>query len=305
MKNIKNNLKMSNLLLKSFNLLKQIQKEIYKDFINFKFIEDIEFKFKNENFKESLQKNFFTLLMLSTFVEAGIKKERAISYGKIIIYLRQIVTSTDNVIDNEKKGLIYIKKLQNDIVKNSFITLFCQDALTKEALKISDSDNLVSIKILEKIYSIAISESLRDVSQYEIYPDAEYILKKIHAGIGGELLEISLEIPKYLEKNIKMTNYAKGLYKIGMGLQALDDFFDMDEDREQGKVNLLTSKIKYEENSIEEIKSAYLNEVMENTYKGFKVLEENGFPISKVGTKKIMKKLFELRGLKDYIFIIK
>ena len=305
MKNIKKNLKLSNLLLKSFNLLKKIQKEIQNDFQNFKYKDEIEFKFENESFKDSLKKNFFTLLMLSIFIEAEIKKERMISYGKIIIYLRQIVTSTDNIIDNEKKGLIFLRSLKNDVVKNTFITLFCQDALTKEALKVSEGDSLVSIKILEKIYSIAISESLRDISQYKDYPTSEYILKNIHSGIGGELLEISLEIPKYIEKNSKMSSYSKGLYEIGMALQALDDFFDIDEDGEQGKVNLLVSKILYEKQEIETLKLSYLNEVIENAYVGFKILEDSGFPISKVGAKKVMEKLFELRGLKDYIYILK
>ena len=48
----------------------------------------------------------------------------------------------------------------------------------------------------------------------------------------------------------------------------------------------------------------YLKKVSNNAFKGFKILEKNGFSIKQKETKKMLKKLFELRGLGEYIFIL-
>lgn len=302
---MKNHILLGKLLLDSYKNLKEIQKDIEKDLKTFDFKEELVLDFKTTNFKESFKKNFFTLLMISILLECKICKKHVISYGKIIIYLRQIVTSTDNIIDNENKGVIFLSGLKSGIVSNTLITLTCQDLLTKECLAVSRGKEEISRKILNKIYSIAISESLRDSFQYENYPDVKYILEKIHSGIGGELLKISLEAPLILEKNSKMKEYSAGLYEVGMALQALDDFFDIQEDEENRKVNLLKSMLIYKDTSENEVRESYLKNVSENAYKGFKILEDGGFPINRSQAKKILKKLFELRGLKDYVEILK
>ena len=99
--------------------------------------------------------------MLSLIHESGISKTRAISYGKIIIALKQIVTSVDNILDNEKNGSIFINSLNNPLVENSFISLVFQDLLTKEILKLSPTNTKANFVLLEDIYSIAKGESIR------------------------------------------------------------------------------------------------------------------------------------------------
>ena len=294
------------LLMNAFKILKEAQKEVKEEFKKLKFSKEIEIDFKNNSFKESFKKNFFTLLIISILLESKISKKNIISYSKIVIYLRQIITSTDNIIDDEDKGLIFIKNLKNKIVSNSLIALTCQSFLTKECLKFIENDEMIAEKIIEKIHIIASSESLRDELQYEKYPKSEYILNEIHSGIGGELLKISLEIPLLVENNLKLVEFSKGMYEIGMALQALDDFFDIEEDEKANKVNLLKSEIYYKssEESIEEVKAKYLKKVSNNAFKGFKILEKNGFSIKQKETKKMLKKLFELRGLGEYIFIL-
>lgn len=89
-----------------------------------------------------------------------------------------------------------------------------------------------------------------------------------------------------------------------MALQALDDFFDIEEDEENGKINLLKSALLYSEKGEEVVREEYLKKVSENAYNGFKILEDNEFPINKKEAKKVLKKLFELRGLKEYISIL-
>ena len=181
---MKNHILLGKLLMNAFKILGKAQNEIENDFKNFKFTKELEIDFKNINFKESFKKNFFTLLIISILLESKVSKKHIISYSKIITYLRQIVTSTDNIIDNEDKGLIFIKSLKNKMVSNSLIMLTCQNFLTKECLELSEGKDIAAKKIFDKIYLIAMSESLRDKSQYLEYPNEKYILEKIHSGIG-------------------------------------------------------------------------------------------------------------------------
>ncbi|MEG0235770.1 MAG: class 1 isoprenoid biosynthesis enzyme [Cetobacterium sp.] len=301
---MKNHILLGKLLMNAFKILGKAQNEIENDLKNFKFTKELEIDFKNINFKESFKKNFFTLLIISILLESKVSKKHIVSYGKIITYLRQIVTSTDNIIDNEDKGLIFIKNLKNKTVSNSLIMLTCQNLLTKECLELNEGKDLAVKKIFDKIYLIALSESLRDKAQYLEYPTEKYILEKIHSGIGGELLKISLEAPLAIEENIKLKEYSNGIFEIGMALQALDDFFDIEEDEESGKINLLKSALLYSEKGEEVVREEYLKKVSENAYNGFKILEDNEFPINKKEAKKVLKKLFELRGLKEYVSIL-
>ncbi len=301
---MKNHILLGKLLMNAFKILEKAKNEIENDLKNFKFTKELDIDFKNTNFKESFKKNFFTLLIISILLESKISKKHIVSYSKIITYLRQIVTSTDNIIDNEDKGLIFIKSLKNKMVSNSLIMLICQNFLTKECLELNEGKDIAVKKIFDKIYLIAMSESLRDKSQYLEYPNEKYILEKIHSGIGGELLKISLEAPLVIEENSKLREYSNGIFEIGMALQALDDFFDIEEDEESGKINLLKSALIYSEKGEEVVRKEYLKKVSENAYNGFKILEDNEFPINKKEAKKVLKKLFELRGLKEYISIL-
>ncbi|MGL5054516.1 MAG: hypothetical protein ACRC54_02360 [Fusobacteriaceae bacterium] len=314
MRHLMTNLKLSKLLLSSSYILKDINKIIEKDFSNFPFKDEITFDFKNNSsYSEVFKKNFFTLLMISILIETRIPKERIISYGKIIILLRQIVTSTDNIIDNEANGNITFKSLDNIIVKNNFLSLICQDLLTKECLKLSNGDFNTSNLIFKELYRIAFSESLRDSNLYENYPSSDYILNKIHNGIGGTLLEISLVVPKFIEENTSLDSYSLGLYEIGMSLQAIDDLFDVQEDLDASKINLALSKFLEKNPDIrvstfdkldDDFSISFLEEIIQSAFHGFSILRDNGFPISHSDAKHMLRKLFKLRGLKEYVEII-
>lgn len=312
------NLKLGKNLIQSFDILKKSQLALKKDVAEYKFYGQMECRISQENFLSSFKKNFFTLLMLSLLKESGIKNEKIISYGKIIILLRQIVTSVDNILDDERKGIIFIEGMDNLIVESSLINLVAQDLLTKEITKLESdrTEKKASRILLEKIYSIAKGESLRRRSLYEKYPNKEYIIENIHGPIGGELLEISLTVPMILEENnLKLNAFREGLFKIGMSLQALDDFFDMEEDYEKNNINLSTGdyieKYNISEEKIDfknlekEFVESYMNKVINEAYEGFDILKSNGFPLSEKDGKYILRKLFIIRGLEDYIEYIK
>lgn len=301
-------------LILAHSLLQEIQKELTKEFKKSIIYKDLTISYEKENFLVAFKKSFFTILMVSLLRKSSIPKNRIISYGKIILLLRQIITSVDNILDKERKGLFFINTLENPIIENSLLSLICQDLLTKELLELQkETGNYLSSNVLlEKMYEIARGESKRNQELYTTYPNPQYILDNIHHQIGGELLEISLTTPNALEKdNYSLEQFSKGLFTIGMSLQGIDDFFDMKEDYENGNVNLATSQyiqeyhtkvedIEYE-NLEEEFVKKYLTSCIDTAYKGFEILKEGGFPITKKEAKFVLKKLFVLRGLKEYV----
>lgn len=299
----------------SFETLNLCQKEVVLELKKYDFFNDISINCSSINFITSFRKNFFTLLMLTLINESKISSSRTISYGKIIIFLRQIVTSVDNILDNEKKGNIFIPSLNNPLVENSFISLIFQDLLTKEIFKLSPENQKAHLILNESIYSIAKGESIRKREMYREYPSSNFIIENIHKYIGGKLLEISLIIPNLLENNPKITQFSEGLFTIGMSLQALDDFFDIDEDLKNGDINLAIAKyleeFKIDEKNIEfkniniDFIEKYLADTINIAYDGFFKLQNAGFPINSKEIKFILKKLFILRGLKGYTHYIK
>lgn len=295
-----------NYMIKLIKLFKA-SNEIYIDILKALENEYIKFNFKDniylntqKSFFENFKKNFFSLLMISILIENKIDKKRIIAYGKIIFCLRAIVTATDNIIDNENKGVVHILNIPEITSKNIFNTMLHQQIINLELenLKISSS---IFAKILEDIFFIAKSEGLRDLKLYNSYPSFEYIEKNIHEGIGGKLLELSLIIPILIEKNSKLNSYSKGLFEIGMALQALDDLTDIDEDSLNCKINLATAYI-----SESKTTENYLKNTLERALQGFKIFENLSYPIDRNSALYILKKLFKIRGInKKYLNIFK
>lgn len=316
--NIIQNILLLNLLKGSNNILLEAEKQIKKELLNQNL--DLILKTNSKNFKESLKANFFSLLMISILKNEKIEYERLVEYTKIIIHTRQIITSTDNIIDKENKGIIFSKSLKNLVVANTLINLYCKNSISKSLSKLGDESFRADDTLLKYIDLIAVSESKRDVLEGN-YPSSNKIIDEIHSGIGGRLLELSLIAPIALESGEikkKLQDYSTGLYWIGMALQELDDFFDMKEDYENEKYNLYTGKylekfnpsesdlVKILDNRefITETFSEDLKNVKINTEKGLNIFKDQGFPIGKSDFKPLLKELFKIRGLKKEFSII-
>jgi len=305
-------------LIKLFNesqkIYRESVRELKKSYNSYTFSDEITYSFNENKLLETFKKNFFSILMTSIFVESGIDRRRCIDYTKLLTCLRQIVTSTDNIIDNEEKGQITIKGMASIVVKNNLISIASQNIMN-EVLKDLGDEGSGGKSIVEKFYNIARGESMRDEALYKEYPGKEFIREEIHQGIGGELLELSLVVPKLLETNKRLVDYSRGLYKVGMALQALDDFCDMNEDLEDNKVNLgvgiLIGELKYSREDLmasgfftksdgDDIKTfmkEYLKEVTIEASEGFRVLGEAGYPIVEGDIRYLLKYLFKIRGL--------
>ena len=99
------------------DLLQETQKELLNDFKKTNIYKDMDIEFINKNFLLSFKKNFFTILMLSLLKESQIPKNRIISYGKIIILLRQIILQWTIFLIMRIKGLFLLKPLITLLLK--------------------------------------------------------------------------------------------------------------------------------------------------------------------------------------------
>jgi hypothetical protein len=312
------NIKLTNLFKDSYFELLKIEKEMKSEIKKIDFSKEFYFSGKKMEFLESFKQNFFTLLILSILKQSGIKGKDLTEYGKVIYCLRAVITCTDNIIDNENKGVLFLKTPKNAIVNNVLLLMVCQNILITTLKNLGDDKGEVSRVILEKIHRVAESEGLRDEGLYKKYPAPQEIVEKIHGGIGGELLQLSLLAPMKMEKSASLEKFNDGLYDIGMSLQGLDDLSDMEEDLEAGKVNLGISrlinslsleksnlKLKFwisDENVSGEFRnflSEYTKECIEKALEGFEKLREGGYPVSRNEAVTLMKILFKLRGLEN------
>ncbi|UUV19785.1 hypothetical protein NRK67_10255 [Fusobacteria bacterium ZRK30] len=295
-------------LLKSNKIYNKVVKEIKKDLSEVSFFDEIEIH--EENLKENFKKNFFSIFMLSLIELLETEREDMIKYGKCLFYLRGIITCTDNIIDDESKGVIFLNGIDEKTTENTLLTLLLQKNLEKIISELDIKDTGMSNAVLESVYLIAKSEGMRERSIYENYPDYNFISHKIHSGIGGELLKIGVLVPLYQEKNGEFKDISRALYNLGLSLQGLDDICDMGEDFSAQKINLATSffmdRLKIDEETAAgldildtSVTEEYLQRIMSYSMESFNILEEIGYPINKKLGMKLLFHLFKIRGLED------
>lgn len=295
-------------LLKSNKIYNKVIKGIKEDLSELSFFDEIEIE--EENLKENFKKNFFSIFMLSLMDLLEAERTDMIKYGKCLFYLRGIITCTDNIIDDESKGVIFLNGIDEKTTENTLLTLLLQKNLEKIIFGLDIKGTGMSNAVLESVHLIAKSEGMRDRSIYENYPDYNFISHKIHSGIGGELLKIGVLIPLYREKNNKFKGISRALYKLGMSLQGLDDLCDMEEDFSAQKINLATSffmdRLEMDEESAAgldildtSVTEEYLEKVLNYSMESFSILEEIGYPINKKLGMKLLFHLFKIRGLED------
>lgn len=266
-----------------------------------------------------LEKNFFSILLLSIFQNLKIGERRINDYGIILHSLRGIITCTDNIIDSESKGSLFLEKLHSPILKNVMLTIVLQNMLNDTVRSLSEDSAEASkmlVGLTDAIYSIAKGENLREMGDNIEGP--EEIIEGIHKKIGGELLELAFIVPIVKEDNPRLARAKEGVFEIGVALQMLDDICDFQEDAESRKKNLLFSHIAHKDNvSVEELlktaensefygSSSYqdsyselLCDAINRALDGFEILGETGYPINREQGESIMEFMFHVRGIKD------
>lgn len=278
-------------------------------------------KFINEKSYKSyinyLEKNFFSILLLSIFKNLKISKDKITEYGIILHSLRGMVTCADNIIDKESKGSIFLTSISNHVLSNTMLSIIQQNIINNSIDELtidSYKKNRMIQGYTKALYSVALGENLRELGQNIEGP--KEIIENIHKKIGGELLQLAFVIPSINEENEILNQAKDGIFQIGIALQLLDDICDFKEDLDENKKNYLLSKISHKNNlnvlKIKEISNnenfifseVYLdsyresiNEAVETALYGFELLGNSGYPINRNQGELILKFMFNIRGL--------
>ncbi len=312
-------------LMNKIRILKNIHIEIEKEYMEYvkKFIPESDFEYRNIDLSEKdyIQKNFFSILMLMILEFNNVKYLK--SHGLIIHSIRNIITNTDNIIDNENKGNLDIKKLQQPALKNIMSLLIANKILDTELHKICKTGERESIKekLLKSIYEIAKGEEIRKINGTGIMTCSE-VINKIHTKIGGELLAISMTVPIEIYKKESLSQFKDALFEIGLSLQLLDDTADIQEDFCAYTQNafysyLIESRIS-DDRINNFIETGHMSEDIEKIYEkiieaaviqalnGFKIFERNGLEIGFKEGLALMKFMFKNRKMeKEWIIFEK
>lgn len=299
--------------------LKSVHVNIEASYIEYvtQYIDSKDFIYKNQDIseKEYLQRNFFSILMLLILETNKIENLR--SHGLIIHSIRNIITTTDNIIDIDNKGNLDIVKLENPTLKNVMSLLIAEEILNNE-LQLLESEHPGNFKmsevktsLLKSIYEIAKGEEIRTIvdNNYMTYDE---VISNVHMKIGGELLAISMLIPFLISGNNDILNFKDALFKIGMSLQLLDDIVDLEEDIESNTQNaflsyLLDNSIAIQDitnynNRNKDIQTHYHNLIysaVQIGLDGFKDFEKNGLEIGYKDGEKLMEFMFINRKMQD------
>ena len=271
------------------------------------------------------QHNFFSILFLSLFISAKIPHERRIKYGIILHSLRTIVTCTDNILDKEQKGSIFLEAhISNTVLNNVMLCLIAQkiicNTVSQIALNTSATEGMES-RILENICSVARGEDVVKFESDSSLLEPDEIIDNIHAKIGGQLLQLALVAPlaNEIDSHYVLKQFEQGILKIGISLQMLDDCVDIEEDLVENKNNLLLSQAIYNKldghYSIDQLKKLsadnnlnnllklsrkfIINNAIQIALEGFDILCDGGYPVNRSDTTIIIKTMFNLRGLGD------
>ncbi len=281
------------------------------------------FPFKELNAVKYFEKNFFSILFLSIFKAVGIPEERILKYGVILHALRTIITCTDNILDNENKGPVFLAVgIDNAVLNNTMLSLLAYKVMGQTIREVShDAETAARIeaKILDSICSIGKGENVAKI--YDIMPVPRKITEDVHMKIGGELLRLALIAPMENERGFvgELQNIEAGVLGIGVALQMLDDVTDAAEDLSHIKSNYLASWIMYQEEdgifSFDDLKeyadkndqnfctdfkrsvASVVNSAIEKALDGFDMLCCGGFPITRIQAVRILNLMFGLRGL--------
>jgi len=262
------------------------------------------FPFKELNSIKYFEKNFFSILFLSIFKAVGIPEERIMNYGVILHALRIIITCTDNILDNENKGPVFLNaELDNPVLNNTMLSLLAHKVMGQAIREVSqDAETAARIEanILDSICSIGKGENVTKID--DVMPIPVEITNNVHMKIGGELLRLALIAPLENERELisELQHMESGILNIGIALQMLDDVTDAAEDLSNTKANYLASWIMYQSEdgifSFDDLKeyadtsgqnfctdfkrsvASVVNSAIEKALDGFDMLCSGGFP---------------------------
>lgn len=242
--NIFNKTRLAKLLTVSLSDHKKIEKEfvlIISKYFSKK--EQLDFPALKLGFLEYFSKNIFSILILSILNHLNISKRNRYLYGLIMHAVRGIVTSGDNILDQEDKGHFFVKMKGGRVLSNIFSVILETCVINEKIGELSpEHKDHIFKQLMEALFVIADEESVEENTVSKIlHPDR--VLKDIHHFRGGKLLELAFVVPEINEPHIDFSGIKEGIYQIGLAVQILDDITDFKIDYTDRNTNLLHSWI--------------------------------------------------------------
>jgi hypothetical protein len=285
----------------------------------------LEFPFRNFGAAKYFERNIFSILFLSIFFSLGLSEPRVRAYGLILHSLRGVVTSTDNILDQESKGALRIQAAQGWVLPNVMLLLLQSGVLYEVLSELAHDPGLrhnLQGQIITALQEIATEEVGEEHEINEVLTPEE-LLDRVHRYRGGRLLELAFIVPAMLETeragDLRLASAA--VHRIGLGLQILDDITDLALDLHSRNHNILRSWIvhrgsdgQFSDDALRALSSADLrcpwmifpnatHAVLERATgearSGFAALDDLGFPVDPEGVDDLLGWLFKARGLED------
>jgi hypothetical protein len=276
-----------------------------------------------------LKRHFFSILFLAVYRSVGIPAERRVFYGIINHAIRGIVTGTDNILDDECKEMLPLRlsedgcrfrSVMHILLFDRFLFQIVREAVERGAL-VPDLQEELQWQIFQAMVPIGEEEATEEGGVNEILPPEE-ILRSVHVYKGGNLLRLAMVAPRLVEKDHqgRLERADRGVFRIGMALQVIDDLTDFYEDLRDRRHNYLASSIRYEglpeERSLLEAArtgvdparpgvaeacpdsaARVMRRAIGEALAGFDLLEGAGFPLTRGQALELIRYLFKLRGV--------
>lgn len=275
------------------------------------------------------QKHFLSTLFLALYRAVGIPEDRRVVYGMISHSIRGIVTGTDNLLDDEYKemlplnlpeGALRFKSVMHVLLFDRFLVRVLDDASARGVLTRGQRAAVMDA-VFRAMVPIGAEEASEERGVAEIL-DPREILASVHMYKGGNLLRLGFVAPLLLEEQLQgpLRRVDRGIYSIGLALQAIDDLTDLYEDLGTRRHNYLVSFI-HHEGTVEErkrlaavraggatepipIERAYptstslvIERAIGEALRGFEHLHDAGFWVTPPQALALIKILFRHRGV--------
>jgi hypothetical protein len=272
------------------------------------------------------RKNFFSILFLAVYRAMGIQEERRLLYGTINHTIRGIVTAADNILDDEYKEMLPLrfatgasrfKSIMHLLLFDRILYQVVDEAVEQRIISAEDRPRILQT-ILDALVPIGEEEATEEGGVPHLLTPAE-IIEQIHRHKGGNLLRLAFVTPLLVEtgRRERVELADRGVFRIGLALQVIDDLTDFHEDLRDRHHNYLASTIHHEGSDSERqqlaalmagsselppVERAFPDSVQRTMGRavgealhGFDNLAQAGFWLNRSQALELIKNLFRLR----------
>jgi hypothetical protein len=272
------------------------------------------------------RKHFFSILFLAVYRAMGIHEERRLLYGVINHAIRGIVTAADNILDDEYKEMLPLrfasgasrfKSIMHLLLFDRILYRMVDDAVEQRLIS-SDERPRILQTILDALVPIGEEEATEEGGVSQLLTPGD-IITQIHRHKGGNLLRLAFVAPLLVEtgRRERVELADRGVFRIGLALQVIDDLTDFYADLRDRRHNFLASTIHHEgrdeerqrlalimgggtdapaiEEAFTDSVSRTMGRAVGEALHGFDLLAQAGFWLNRPQALELIKSLFRLR----------